>query len=242
MTFITVDKETNPPVGQLRKLHAMNNAKRTKTYAWSNSIKASDFGGLGFCVSCHTMPTRAISPVGYSVQNGPEKKMTPEKTYLIAAINRLLTQPTSWGTAILDGKEVRFGPSHTVMPLGWAPENSATRQRAFVEKCAAEREPLHHASRDAAYYRLDITPNKQAHVRWEAVRDAMNCVSCHNGKVRGPLHVQPSAFAFKIAVDKSMPADERLALISCLKKEKDELQEEWERLGPWAKKIPCSGP
>jgi hypothetical protein len=91
----------------------------------------------------------------------------------------------------------------------------------------------------ANIYRLSPVPQ----VRWQFVRDAMNCSSCHGNTSRGAItaKIDYSQVDFKILVDQSMPhnyhmnpmdrgspnapvqdrltPDERIALANCLKVE-----------------------
>jgi hypothetical protein len=97
-------------------------------------------------------------------------------------------------------------------------------------------------------------------IRWEKVRDAMNCASCHNNRQRGALNAGTSwaEIDFKILVDQSMPwgwhrnpmdrgnpnkpvidllnENERIALSNCL-------QAEWEleqvKTTDWLGEISC---
>jgi hypothetical protein len=95
-------------------------------------------------------------------------------------------------------------------------------------------------------YRL--TAEAPQRIRWQFVRDAMNCSSCHGNTSRGAItaKVDYSQVDFKILVDQSMPhnyhmnpmdrgspnapvqdrltADERIALANCLKVEFEQFE------------------
>lgn len=260
LTIITVDKTKNPPVGQLRLLKKDYNQENT--YIWSKNTNTI---GSRSCVGCHATPFRAISPVGYKNVNnltlqggsmGNEMRMDPEQASTIEKINEILSRPgVTWGSAVKNGREIRFGPDIDSQPWGWAPANSITRQKEFIEKCSSERQPIFHMSRAGSHYRVDLKPNTEAPISWEKVSNAMNCVSCHNGKTRGVIHsgFAPSTIAFKIAVSREMPesddpenplppdlnADERMALVWCLKKEKETVAEEWKKSGAWMQRTKC---
>lgn len=60
MTIITVDKNQNPPIADLRLLIR---APNSNAYSWSNTLKSSD------CSGCHSNPLRPISPRGYDHKN-----------------------------------------------------------------------------------------------------------------------------------------------------------------------------
>lgn len=254
LTMITVDKTVKPFVGQLRK---MTEDEIKGQYKWSNSLAQHDGTGLNNCFLCHTNPLRPISPVGYRAINGKEILMSAEKTKNIDEINQLLTQPgLSWGQTKHSGKEVRFGPTMDSQPWGWAPRNSVTRTQKFIESCAANREAVSHSSRDQRLYQFDALPTSTAKVNWQKVASSMNCIACHNGTDRGILHneFQSRTIAFKVAVSREMPLyddpdvpvapdltmDERLALLSCLKAEREAVRDEWRKSGWWVKRAPCT--
>src|SRR5262249_37430368 len=108
-------------------------------------------------------------------------------------------------------------------------------------------------------YTMTDTPT----IRWEKVRDAMSCATCHNNKQRGAMN-EGTSFSeaqFKILVDQSMPygwhrnpmdrgspdkpvedllnPDERIALVNCLRAE---WEIESEKKADWFKEASCQIP
>ncbi len=253
MTMITVDKTQKPPVGQLRKL---TQDMITGQYKWSNSLAQHDQYGTETCIQCHTTPLRPVSPVGYLAVNGKEKLMSPAHTHEIDGINDMLSMPgVSWGKTMHKGKEFRFGAPIDSQPWGWAPEGSVTRKQEFIENCAAKRQAVFHRSRDEEFYQYDSIPKPHAKMDWRKISRSMNCVGCHNGKDRGvlPSEFQEKAIAFKVVVTREMPhfddpdvpippdlnEDERLALLTCLKAEREAVRSDWEKSGWWIKRNNC---
>lgn len=238
LTVITVDKTKTPPVGQLRLMTKING---TNSYRWNNNTQISS------CISCHTQPLRPISPRGYEYVNGKEKKMSPEQAAQVAALNQKLSQPTSWGSRVINGKEVRFGPAIDSQPLGWAPEDSFTRKEEFLRSCAT-RNPAYSYS-GYGDYRVQLKQNNPPEINYEKLSEAMNCFKCHDGNTRGPIHEYMSEgnFTFKVAVDRSMPhgidlnTDERLALVNCLPAERVALKNVWRKGGSWMSQVSCYG-
>jgi hypothetical protein len=255
LTIISVDKTVNPPVGQLRALLKTGYDDVETLYAWQ---KDTNTFGTKNCIQCHASPFRAISPVGYKFFNGEEKSMGKEQEKTVDEINKILSRSgVSWGSAIAsNGQEVRFGPPIDSQPLGWAPADSVTRKQEFIEKCSSERQPVYHKSRVYGHYKVNVIPNMEAKMDWQKISKAMNCVSCHNGKNRGVLHtgLSESTINFKVAVSREMPEsddpenplhpdlnpDERLALLWCLKKERQAVSEEWRKSGSWLQKTKCN--
>ncbi len=106
-------------------------------------------------------------------------------------------------------------------------------------------------------YRLTQEPA----VRWQVVRDAMNCASCHGNTGRGALNTrtESSLIDFKILVDQSMPhgyhlnpmdrgspnapvmdrlnPNERIALANCLKVEFRDYEQFKQK--EWLLETPC---
>jgi|GEM_PF-3129209 len=260
LTMITVDKTTNPPLGQLRILK--KSPIKPNSYYWNP--ETTNTIGTRSCISCHSTPFRAISPVGYKFTNeiktafvtGQEKRMDREHESTVNKINELLSRSgVSWGTAKKDNREVRFGPDIDSQPWGWAPAGSMTRKQEFIEKCASERTAFSATSRAGGHYRAEFKPDETASVNWQKVAKAMNCISCHNGKNRGIIHNEfsPSTVAFKIIATREMPesddpenplapelnTDERLALYSCLQKERLTVAQEWKKSGWWMTRTKC---
>jgi hypothetical protein len=260
LTMITVDKTKNPPVGQLRILK--KDSLQENTYFWNSDN--TNTGGTRSCILCHSTPFRTISPVGYKFTNtisnyqftGEEQPMGKEQREVTDKINELMSRPgITWGSADKNGREVRFGPEIDSQPWGWAPIGSATREKEFIEQCATERQSILNSSRAGGHYRVTLTPNPDAPISWEKISKAMNCVSCHNGKSRGVLGTEfaPSTIAFKVAITREMPesddpenplppelnADERMALVWCLKKERNQVAQSWKESGWWMQRSKC---
>lgn len=238
LTVITVDKTKTPAEGQMR---IMRKAYGTDNYQWDNTINISS------CTSCHTTPTRSISPRGYLTVNGSEKRMTPEQEEMVDRLNNKLGQPNSWGKKVIDGVEVRFGPSMASFPLGWAPANSETRKEEFMKACATERKSSDQYGFGG--YQASFKMNTPPEINYPRLAEAMNCVRCHDGSSRGPMHegYGRDNVEFKILVDRSMPhgmelnGDERMALVNCLYREREKVKSIWRETGPWMTKASCYG-
>tara|TARA_B110001454_G_scaffold106457_1_gene100204 strand:- start:43883 stop:45295 length:1413 start_codon:yes stop_codon:yes gene_type:complete len=260
LTMITVDKTKNPPVAQLRILQ--KDPTQENTYFWNPAT--TNTSGARACISCHASPFRAISPVGYKFTNhiktdffnGEEKPMDAEQKAMTDKINEIMNRPgVSWGSTEKDGREIRFGQDIDSQPWGWAPPDSPTRKKEFIEQCASERQAIIGSSRAGGHYRVELNPDINAPISWEKISKAMNCVSCHNGKNRGVIHNEfsPSTVAFKIAITREMPesddpenplppdlnADERMALVWCLKKERTQVAQAWKESGWWMQRSKC---
>lgn len=167
LTMITVDKTTNPPLGQLRILK--KSPIKPNAYYWNP--ETTNTMGTRSCISCHSTPFRAISPVGYKFTNeiksmfvtGQERRMDSEHESTVNKINELLSRAgVSWGTAKKDNREVRFGPDIDSQPWGWAPAGSITRKQEFIEKCASERTSYSAVSRAGGHYRADFKPDRKS--------------------------------------------------------------------------------
>ncbi|OYZ11935.1 MAG: hypothetical protein B7Y39_19190 [Bdellovibrio sp. 28-41-41] len=260
LTMITVDKTKNPPIAQLRILR--KDYLQEDTYLWDT--KNSNTSGTRACIGCHASPFRAISPVGYRFTNsiktnlftGDEKPMDKEQKEITDKVNEIMNRPgISWGSTEKDGREIRFGQDLDSQPWGWAPADSETRKKEFIEQCASERKAISSSSRAGGHYRVDLVPDINAVISWEKISKAMNCISCHNGKSRGIIHndFSPSTVAFKIAITREMPesddpenplppelnADERMALVWCLQKERSTVAKAWKESGWWMQRSKC---
>ncbi len=232
LTVITADKTVNPPVGQLRLMHGDDSK-----YQWNNLLQA------GSCTSCHSVPLRSISPRGFGHVNW-ENRMTEADQALVSEINQMMKiENFSWGT---DQNGYPLGAPTYYHPYGWAPANSPTRTEEYVKNCFNNRQDNFYMG--FGNYQVQTQKNPEAQMSdWTKVRNAMNCVDCHNNKQRGYLHAGFSfdEMIFKVVVDRSMPpdsdltTDERLAVINCLRQEYDETDDAWRKAGSWMKKMSC---
>ncbi len=239
LTVITSDKTLNPPVGQLRLFQGDNrsNPEKDALYPWNNDLRSNS------CTRCHTVPLRAISPRGYGFINW-EKPMSPEDQALTKEINDLMhVQNFSWGA---DSQGQPLGVRPDSQPYGWSP---APRKDDFIKNCFEQRPSPHDYFGFNGY---TVRTEKSISAELSAgsiqkIKNAMNCVSCHDGKIRGSLHKGFSfkEIEFKVLIDRSMPpaaslgTDERLTLLQCLKEEYNANKEAWEKSGAWMKKVQC---
>jgi hypothetical protein len=239
LTVITVDKTKTPPLGQLRLM----NADGRGGYQWNNNLRSED------CTTCHASPLRSISPRGYLTANDNEQRMTPEQERNISEINNMMVVPElKWGSQMVGGREIRRGPRMDSQPTGWAPQNSETRKEAFITQCAQNASSIYYSGFGYSYNAQPTGPAGARNINWQKVATAMNCVDCHNGKVRGFLHEgfsQPEIH-FKLLVDRSMPfasdnlnMDERLAVVNCLRQERSVVRDRWRQSGSWMKSQFC---
>ena len=237
-TIITLDKSQHPPVGQLRKMSGEDG----HLFRWNNHLHSQG------CTGCHTQPLRAISPRGFMNLNGGEKPLSVQDQQTVREINSMMeAEDMSWGSVKVGNELIHRGPKMDAQRYGWAPRNSPTRKDSFLNKCTDDAMPVHFSG--FGNYSVDIrkSSNFKAHVDTHKVGAAMNCIECHNGTVRGPLHegFNFKEITFKIMVDRSMPPgadlniDERLALLSCLRKEFNEVRPAWEKKGEWLKTESC---
>lgn len=238
LTIITVDKRANPPVGQLRRMH-FDTVR--EGYTWDNNTRVEG------CLGCHASPLRSISPRGYLVTHGNEKRMKPEDERTVTEINQMMTvEGLTWGKLKVQGVETNRGPEADSHPLGWAPPNSETRTDEFIRQCAQSLTVRDYVaiSRDYAH-QFRMSPDLKLNTA--KIRAAMDCVQCHSGRIRGPLHEgfsQDEVF-FKIAVDKTMhpgsdlSPDERMALYNCLKAERLVVRDAWRTSGEWMTRSVC---
>lgn len=232
LTVITADRTQNPPVGQLRLMSGDG-----RSYTWNNELRSNG------CVECHSVPMRSISPRGYKITNW-ENPMDPTDQANVDAINEIMhLRNFTWGR---DQNGERLGPQEDSHPYGWAPANSPTRTEAFVTDCFDTRESQRYEGFGGYVHNTPKTPG--ATLRdWVPLRNAMNCASCHNGGTRGTLHSDFSfdEIVFKVLVDRSMPPeadltpDERLALVNCIAKEKEQTFAPWQASGAWMKRESC---
>jgi hypothetical protein len=182
------------------------------------------------CYSCHPSGMRAISPLGYWTQPG-EAKLPQASQDAVRKINDAMDYGNvQWRRA---GSPPRpfVRPEDSGPPFGPVPAlNPTSRTEAFINQCATSQREISVEdtfSRDGL--ERTFSQSSPPSIRWQKVRDAMNCASCHDGKSRGIITsaVSNDALHFKILVDRTMPmfggddltVDERIALINCLKAE-----------------------
>jgi hypothetical protein len=242
------------------------------------------------CYGCHTNGVREISPLGYHVRAGerqmPPESWKAVKEMNDSMAKNMGFAPADWRGAndpqtgrprkylVAAGYGPFIGP---LLPLTRERKVDAsgnevisfpTRTKEFI--LGSEGQPGCFQRRQTVavtdifgrppgrnnIYRLSAEPA----IRWQKVRDAMNCTSCHNNKQRGALNegTSWSEIDFKILVDQSMPwgwhrnpmdrgdpskpvidlltADERIALSNCL-------QAEWEleqsKTTEWLGEVSC---
>jgi hypothetical protein len=239
LTVITADKTVNPPVGQLRLMNQPEDSLETNQsrYVWNDRLQARS------CTACHSVPLRSISPRGYGHVNW-ELPMNDADQALVTEINGMMKIDNfSWGT---DSAGFKLGARPDSHPYGWAPASSDTRSEAFIRTCFEERQGEDYFGFGNYQVRVDKNPEAQLE-DWMKIKNAMNCVGCHDNKVRGYLHEGFSfdELVFKVLIDKSMPPDsdltndERLTVLTCIQKEHDLTNEAWRKTGSWLKKQSC---
>ncbi len=243
LTIISVDRSKNPPVGQLKMLKQYD---ENRNYAWNNDIRAD-------CYECHTVPLKALSPVGFGQLNAPEIAMSKAEQENIRAINEMMNIPNlSWGTCEQNGKMTPLGPRLDSHPIGWAPKGSITRKKEFIENCVknTDRSTQYWAAASNYNKQFKTAPNFPQNVDRDKIAKAMNCIECHDNTKRGYLHagIEAKEITFKVLVDRSMPlgfdsmnVDERMVLLTCLNMEKRELlsQQAWRKSGEWMRRRFC---
>ncbi len=243
LTIISVDRSQKPPVGQLKRMYKEQSAN---LYSWSSQLES--FG----CIKCHTVPLRAISPVGFGQLNPPEIAMSKEEQDNIRAINEMMNIPDlSWGKCVSNNRVWSMGPSLHRAPTGWAPKGSPTRKKDFIENCVSTtRKNLNFRSEMGYFKTFSLSQDFEKKVDRDRIVKAMNCIECHDNSKRGYLHADFSTqeITFKVLVDRSMPLgfdnmsiDERMVLLNCLQEEKKELTEKgtWTNSGEWMKRRFC---
>lgn len=253
LTIITLDKTQSPAVGQLRKLSKSHTDNNTAHYHFNNSLQ------VGSCTSCHSVPLRSISPRGYgNIFEEIETKMTKQQSQKVDAINNILKhQNTSWGKKVINGKEMRLGPSIKNIPLGWHSNLKKTRSEEFIKNCSQNKTKFSHSSRGGGSYKKNLSWVADQEINTQKVTEAMDCFKCHQSSDKGVLHQQFSeaALFYKIAVDRSMPPNrnlnnnERISLYNCLLEERKELLKDvpekslnhWLHSGEWLKQVSCGG-
>ncbi len=251
MTIITVDKTTNPPVGQLRLLTKEDigfggdrSGGDAPGYRWNNRLQTQQ------CTECHSTPLRSISPIGYKVVNGAEKRMSAEDEATTTRINEMMVvNNLSWGRVRMDdGTKMKLGPNPSLRPMGWRPPGSEDRKEDQLVNCANKSKKIRFTAFGG--YSYDAVMSQNPKIDFNKVKSAMDCTQCHNGSIRGPLNKNFSdrEIAFKILVDRSMPPgaeltdDERIAVYNCLNEERfdQKLDEAWNSKGEWLKREMCS--
>jgi hypothetical protein len=186
------------------------------------------------CYDCHTSGLRAISPLGQHTRPG-EPRLPDATRAMVDEINERMDSygPIAWRNT----RPELLGP-----PLGrTTPRDVRTRTEEFIRGCASTNREL--AIGEARTVQRTFTQNTPPRIRWEKVRDAMNCQFCHDGANRGTLTSQTrrSMLIFKIVGDRTMPQghddlndDERIALYNCLIAEQDA-----DRV-PWITEVACT--
>ena len=243
MTIITVDKTVNPPIGQLRLLNKEGYGKDAP-YKWTNRLTTES------CLKCHSTPLRSISPIGYKVVNGAEKRMSAEDEATTTRINEMMViKDLSWGRVKTeDGKVLKLGPDQKLRPLGWLPAGSEDRSEDELKLCATTNKKINFAAFGS--YRYDAIMSANPTINFSKVKHSMDCAMCHNGSIRGSLNQNFSdqEIRFKILVDRSMPPgadltdDERIALYNCLNIERtnSKIDKAWKENGEWLKREACA--
>ena len=243
MTIITVDKTVSPPVGQLRGLQSNSSAPNDVNYRWDNKLSTQR------CLECHSTPLRSISPIGYKVTNGSEKKMSAADSATVDRINEMMVvSDLSWGKVKVGDHEIKLGPRPNLRPLGWLPPNSDHRNSESLKQCSTLSKTINFQA--FGDYRFDTKLSDTPKIDFEKVKSSMDCAQCHNGTVRGNLNQRFSSqeLQFKILVDRSMPpgmdlnSDERIALYNCLTAERrsPDLDKAWMERVEWLKAEQCS--
>lgn len=189
------------------------------------------------CVSCHPNGLRAISPLGLHIRQNADHQneaQLPEREWRAATeINAAMItaaggKAVSWRSAMVNGVRKPLlnptsegpilGPVTPLNELGTRTEEfimGTTRQDGTaVPGCFNKRQTIRvtdifgRAPGANNIYTLSSRPN----IRWEKVRDAMKCASCHDNINRGAINIPGSVnpeqiqqVEFKILVDQSMP-------------------------------------
>ncbi len=244
------------------------------------------------CVSCHPNGLRAISPLGLHVRAGeaalPDVDWKAADIINAAMITSAGNKPVQWrsGKVTANGVTVNksfFSPADQgpIMGLKTPLNDQGSRSKAFIlggtlpngqtaQGCFKRRTTV--SVRDIFgrapgtlngnnVYSLSASPS----IRWEKVRDSMNCASCHDNAIRGGINhtMDMSQVDFKILVDQSMPAgahvnpldtvegvpgsssnpvhdeltgDERIALANCVQAE---FELEQKQLTKWLSQTAC---
>jgi hypothetical protein len=243
------------------------------------------------CYTCHVSGMREISPLGYHVREGerqmPRDAWLATKEMNDSMEKGMGYAAMDWGSAVdsTTGKPGKFlvpasyGPVYgPVSPLTREEKTTddgdkvitfPTRTKDFIlgkngqPGCAQLRTTVSvadiflRAPGRGNIYTLTQDPP----IRWEKVRDAMKCASCHNNKQRGAMNAgtDPGEIDFKVLVDQSMPygwhrnpmdrgdpskpvldllnLNERIALVNCLRAEWDQEKDKTEA---WLKESSCA--
>jgi hypothetical protein len=189
----------------------------------------------GACYSCHSSGMRAISPLGYGVDEG-ERQLPPDLWNMVKKINTDMANAQgnstpNWGSINFRGTVASaidpnrygpvFGPSSPLTHKVSQDSNGKdvisypTREKDFIMGTAGKPGC---ASSNTTIDVTDIfkrgpgskniyTFSSNPPIDPEKVAAAMDCQMCHNGNFRGVLTGQTSVdmIRFKILVDKSMP-------------------------------------
>jgi hypothetical protein len=185
------------------------------------------------CYGCHPNGLRAISPLGYhlnEVELSKSEMMLDEVTWRnVQKINQAMERVEGGSTVLWD----QFDPK-TLSPIiiGASLDSTApTRTKEFImgtssaKECEASNKEATGSARDCGCARMvdtyDITDifgrapglknvftlNRKAPINYEKIRDAMDCEQCHNDSGRGSINNNTGAsqINFKLLVDRSMP-------------------------------------
>ena len=240
LTMISYDGTKFPPEGTITSMTRTYNTDGKVAYHWSNQNR------INSCTRCHSGPFRPISPVGHGALHGKEKAMSAEHQRKTDEMNRLLDKFSSWGKVKYGDRVHRLGPPMESQPYGWAPKNSKTRSDDYIKRCSENRQTLAYYGFNS--YNANIVKNPAAQIDTYKIRNAMNCYSCHNNIRHGKLHENYSwrEIEFKVAIHQNMPIgvdlsnDERLALLSCLKQEFQDVRGEWQKKAEWMLSSQCA--
>lgn len=254
-TMVTLERRTDSQPGQIffQKFYRGETGHPNFTPEGNSSVSG--------CYSCHPNGLRAISPLGYHVRAG-ETQMPEKEWKTVQVINDAMDSAAgfatvSWRDVVTDAtagtrKPLLRPKSYGPIIGATTPLNSVGRTQDFImggngqTGCYNTRTTVDVTDIFGRppgannIYTLTAAPS----IRWEKVRDAMNCEKCHNNSGRGAFNNQTN-FAqldFKILVDQSMPfgshtnpldddgaatdpvqdkltGDERIALANCLQAE-----------------------
>jgi hypothetical protein len=283
-TIVTVKRKTQTEPSQVFFARYVRNGANESKFT---PLPPQQLSG---CYNCHASGMREISPLGYHVRDGERQmpsdmwKATQEMNASMEIDMGYETM--DWGGAAdpSTGKMKKF-----LVPASYGPEigplapltrqektNSdgsktitfPTRtQEAIMGKngqpgCAQMRTTVSVVdifNRAPGLHNI-YTLTQDPPIRWEKVRDAMNCAGCHNNKQRGALNAGLGfgEINFKILVDQSMPygwhrdpmergnpgmpvidllnPNERIALANCLLAE---WQQEQGKTADWLKENSC---
>lgn len=248
LTAITIDKTKSPSTGwlrimrggQTRQLKVNGKDESRMSYGFDNTISWSS------CIECHSNPFRAIAPLGTGATHGGEQKATAEHRKQVADINAILGDTSSWGQVTYNGRKWRLGPEMDSQPTGWAPWKEddddfipQTRREDWIKKCAKDRKSKNYWGFGG--YTVNLNKNPNATLNYENIAEGMDCYGCHDNDYHGKLHrgFSWSEIEFRVAIHQNMPEgtnlndDERLAVLACLRQEREIVRDAWYQSGTW---------